>query len=117
MKVRSSLDCSDHKMLEFRILKGGNKEKSRIMTVVQRCAWKNPIGYSPGEKRDPGEGSPTSSRMVLPNKQNIKQRRPAWKTDLLTKVKRKQDMHRRWKEGHVTQENYRDTVQASKRWD
>lgn len=94
VKVRSSLDCSDHKMPGFRILKGGNKAKSRVTTLVQRCAWKNTIGYSSGEKRDPGEfvdseGSSTRSRMVLPNKQNIKQRRPAWKKDLLTKVKHK----------------------------
>lgn len=39
------------------------------------------------------------------------------KKELLTKLKHKQDMHRRQKEGQGTQEKYRDTVQVSKGWD
>lgn len=32
MKVRCSLGCSDHQIVEFRMLREGNKVKSRITT-------------------------------------------------------------------------------------
>ena len=36
VKVRGNLDCSDHEMVEIRILSGGNKAKSRTTTLVFR---------------------------------------------------------------------------------
>jgi len=38
------------------------------------------------------------------------------KKELLTKLGHKQYVHRRWREGQVTQEMYRDTAQVSKGW-
>lgn len=40
VKVRSSLGCSNHKMVEFRILRGRRKAKSRITILVfRRAVW------------------------------------------------------------------------------
>lgn len=36
VKVRSNLDCSNHEMVEIRILSGGNKAKGRTTTLVFR---------------------------------------------------------------------------------
>jgi len=36
MNVRGNLDCSDHEMVDTRILSGGNKAKSRTTTLVFR---------------------------------------------------------------------------------
>ena len=33
VKVKGSLDCSDHEVMEFSILRGGNKANSRITTL------------------------------------------------------------------------------------
>ena len=38
MRVRGSLGCSDHDMVEFRILRGGSRAKSRIVTLDLRRA-------------------------------------------------------------------------------
>ena len=39
-------------------------------------------------------------------------RRPAWLSkDLLVKLKHKREMHRQWKQGHSSWEEYRDTAQ------
>ena len=94
VKIRVSFGCSDHEMVEFRILRGGSKkqdhnpelEESRLQPL-QRFAWKNPMGYSPGEKRGVGElvdiqrSSPPSSRKVYPNKQEIEQKQQEAHTD------------------------------------
>lgn len=36
VKMRSSVGCSDHEIVELRILRGGHKTKSRIMTLDVR---------------------------------------------------------------------------------
>lgn len=38
MKVWDSIGCSDHEIVEFRILRGGSKTKSRIMALDFRSA-------------------------------------------------------------------------------
>jgi len=39
-------------------------------------------------------------------------KRPAWLSrDLLVKLKGTKEMHRQWKQGQITREDYRDTVQ------
>jgi len=38
VKVGGSLSCSDHKMVEFRILRGGGRAVSRIKTLDFRRA-------------------------------------------------------------------------------
>ncbi|KAK4816298.1 LOW QUALITY PROTEIN: hypothetical protein QYF61_014596 [Mycteria americana] len=79
------------------------------------------MGYGPGEKMSPGQlfdfqGSPPSgSGMVHPEmqKSNKGSRRPAWMTrELLTKLRYEQEVYDKWKQGQVTQEEYRDTVQS-----
>lgn len=53
------LACSKHEMVEFRILWGKNKLKCKMTNIDLRrtdhYTTKNPIGYIPGEERDPGE--------------------------------------------------------------
>lgn len=36
VKMRSSVGCSDHEIVELRILRGGHKTKGRIMTLDVR---------------------------------------------------------------------------------
>lgn len=60
VRFRSSLGCGDHEIVEFRSLQGGNEAKrqdhnpgvqeSRVVHV-QMSAWKNPMRYSPRDKR------------------------------------------------------------------
>ena len=38
VKVKGSLGCSDHEIMEFRILREGNQAKSRIITLDFRIA-------------------------------------------------------------------------------
>jgi len=51
VKVEGSLSCSDHKMVEFRILRGGSRVISRIKTLDFRRAnyglFKNLLGGIP----------------------------------------------------------------------
>lgn len=84
VKVGGRLGCTDHEMMQFRILSGRSRAKKQDhnpeleegrLQPVQRFAWKNPVGYSPGEKRDVEElvgmqrsPPPPSSRNVYPNK-------------------------------------------------
>ncbi|KAK4815711.1 LOW QUALITY PROTEIN: hypothetical protein QYF61_006749 [Mycteria americana] len=84
-------------------------------------AWKNPMGYGLRDKKGPRyladiQGSPPpSSGKTHPNKQEISRdsRRPAWMSqELLTKLRLKKEMYKRWKHREVTQEEYRATVQA-----
>ncbi|GAB0192615.1 hypothetical protein GRJ2_001726800 [Grus japonensis] len=73
----SSFGCSHHEMVNFRIVRKGNKTNNSIMILdfrradwrTQGPSWKNPIEDSSESKRGPGEmvdyqGSPASSRMV-----------------------------------------------------
>jgi len=52
MKVKGSLGCNDHAVVEFRILKGGSRVKSNLTTPdfrradrhLQRSTQKSPMG-------------------------------------------------------------------------
>lgn len=88
----SSLRCFHHEMINFRIVRKGNKTNSRITTLESRDfrradwhaqgpAWKSPIEDCSESKRGPGElvdfqRSPPNSRMVHPEEQKVKQRWP-----------------------------------------
>ena len=83
-----SCDCSDHEMVEFRILQGRRRAKSRIATLSFRRAdfgllwdpsgrilWDTvPKRRSIQEELVDFQKSPPSSRLVHPDKQEVKQR-------------------------------------------
>lgn len=65
-KVRGSLGYSDHEMEEFKILRVQRRQQQHLLDYkenqvwpLQRPAWKDPLGYSPGEKRASGEPADT----------------------------------------------------------
>ena len=94
VKVKDSLvtmrwGCSDHEMVEFRILRGRRKVKSNLRMpdlrrvefgLLQVSAWKSPMGCGPGGKAGLRklvniQGSPPpSSRGVQPIKYDIRQK-------------------------------------------
>ncbi|GAB0209103.1 mitochondrial enolase superfamily member 1 [Grus japonensis] len=82
VKVKGSLGCSDHEMVEFRILREGSGTKSKLTTLDFRSAGfgllKDLLGRFPGGKRGPRklvniQGSPSpSSREFHPNKYEVR---------------------------------------------
>ncbi|GAB0185859.1 hypothetical protein GRJ2_001051200 [Grus japonensis] len=91
LKARDYLACSNHEMVEFRIVRGESKTKSRIPNLnlgradFACSACVNPMECGPGENKTPGElvdfqgTSPPGSRMFCPDKQEIRQRwQEAW---------------------------------------
>ena len=62
MKVGGRLGCSDHEMVEFRILRGGSGAISRIKTLVLRRAniglFKGLLGGIPWARALEGRGCP-----------------------------------------------------------
>lgn len=125
MKVEGSPACTDQQMLGFRSLRGGVKTESRSITQALRIPdfgfFSDVLGRVPWVRHWRGERPrkagwylpPLSSRVVHPNEQEVKQKcqGPVWMSKgLLTKLKHKQEMHRRQKRC-VTWEEYRDTVQ------
>lgn len=62
MTVKGSLDCSDHEMVDFRILKGRSKAKRKTTALNLRRAvcglFKDLLGRTPWEmvvERSPGD--------------------------------------------------------------
>lgn len=54
------------------------------------------------------------SRMIHPNKSTKGSKRPAWMNkELLSLLKHKQKIHRRWKNGQATQNEYSEVVRLS----
>lgn len=90
LKAEGRLGCANHEMVSLRIQTGaGGKSKKQDcnpgleegrLWPVQGSAWKNPIGDSCGEQKDPGElvdfqrSLPPSSIVVHPNRHKTKQR-------------------------------------------
>lgn len=87
-------------------------QKSRLWPG-QGSAWKNPMSYSLGKKRVPGElvdfqrSPPASSRLVHPNRQEIKQKQQEACTHGrgdLTELKHYKEAYKRRNLEQVTQE-------------
>lgn len=83
-KTGDSLDCGEHKILEFRILSRGGKEKagSQPQTSINQilCLFGDLLGRIPGKKalvRCPGEQvdfqgpHPPSSETIHPHRQEV----------------------------------------------
>ncbi|KAK4811175.1 hypothetical protein QYF61_019806 [Mycteria americana] len=117
VKVKDSLGCSDHEMVEFKILKGREEEFGLFNDLLGRLPW---------DKALEGRGAQESSlifkdhllqaqeRSIPTNRKSGKNtRRPAWMNKkLLAKLRNKKEAYRGWKQGRVTREEYRNTVQT-----
>ncbi|GAB0176272.1 hypothetical protein GRJ2_000092400 [Grus japonensis] len=128
VKLKGSLGCSDHKMVEFRILRAVRRVHSKLTTLDFRRAdfglFRDPLGRIPWDKALEGRG-PQDSRLIskgqllqaqercIPakRKSGTNTRRPTrMNKELLGKVKHKKEAYRGWKQGQVAWEEYRETV-------
>ncbi|PKU30268.1 glycerol kinase [Limosa lapponica baueri] len=132
VKVRGSLGCSDHEMVEFMILCGRSRAKSRITTLDFRSAdfglFKDLLGGIPWAKALEGREVQESwlifkhhflqaqDRCIPRSKKSGKGgRKPAWMNrELLEKLRWKKKVYRMWKKGLATWEKYRNAVRVCK---
>ncbi|GAB0180661.1 mitochondrial enolase superfamily member 1 [Grus japonensis] len=132
VKLKGSLGCSDHKMVEFRILRAARRAHSKLTTLDFRRAdfglFRDLLGRIPWDKALEGRGAQDSwlifkghllqaQQRCIPTKRKSSKntRRPPWMNkELLGKVKQKKEAYRGWKQGQVAWEKYRETVRAAR---
>ncbi|GAB0177476.1 hypothetical protein GRJ2_000212900 [Grus japonensis] len=132
VKLKGSLGCSDHEMVEFRILRAARRACSKLTTLDFRRAdfglFRDLLGRIPWDKALEGRGSQDSclifkghllqaQERCIPTKRKSSKnaQRPAWMNkEVLGKVKHKKEAFRGWKQGHVAWEEYRETVRAAR---
>jgi len=130
VKVGSSPGCSDHEMVEFRILYGGSRAVSGIKTLDFRRAnfglFKDLLGGIPWGTALEGRGVQESWSLFkhhflhaqdgcipLSKKARRGGRTPAWiNKELLAELRWKRKVHRMWKERQAAWEGYRNVVRA-----
>ncbi|GAB0175916.1 mitochondrial enolase superfamily member 1 [Grus japonensis] len=128
MKAGGSLVCSDHEMVEFRILCGRSRAIIRITTLDFRRAnfglLKDLLGRIPWVRALEGWGVQENWSIFkyhflraqdwfIPKSRKLSKggRRPAWTIkELLEKLKGKKEVYRMWKKRLATWEEYRDVV-------
>ncbi|KAK4828824.1 hypothetical protein QYF61_000881 [Mycteria americana] len=128
VKIGGSLGCSDHALVEFAVLRDMGQAKSKVRTLNFRKAnfqlFKELVNRTPSETvlRDKGAEQicqifkdafyRVQDLSILKCKKSGKEgkRRACMSRDLLVKLKGKNEMHRQWKQGQVTWEEYRDTA-------
>lgn len=127
MKIKSSLGCSDHDRMEFRILRAGQKARpqrwtsgKKTLTSSKICLIKVLWDKALKEGRGSQESLPIFNHHLLQaQEQSISTsrwtskdaRRPAWMSEeLLAECRHIKEVYRRWKQGQVTAEEYRDAV-------
>ncbi|GAB0180745.1 hypothetical protein GRJ2_000539800 [Grus japonensis] len=132
VKLKGSLGCSDHEMVEFKILRAARRVHSKLTTLDFRRAdfgfFRDLLGRIPWDKVLEGRGAQDSwliskghllqaQEQCIPTKRKSGKntRRPAWMNkELLDKVKPKKEAYGGWKRGHVAWEEYRETVRAGR---
>jgi len=120
VKVGGRLGCSDHELVEFRILRGGSRAISRIKTLGLRRAdfalFKELLGGIPWAKALEGRGLHECRSLfkchflhaeercnLLRKKSRKGGRRPAWlNKEFLAEMTWKRKVHGMWKEGQAT---------------
>jgi len=116
VKVGGRLGCSDHEIVEFRILRGGSRAISRIKTLDFKRAnfglFKELLGGIPWARALEGSGVQecwllfkchflhAQERCIPLRKKSSKGgRRPAWlNKELLAEIRWKRKVHGMWKE-------------------
>ncbi|GAB0182749.1 hypothetical protein GRJ2_000740200 [Grus japonensis] len=132
VKIKGSLGCSDHEMVEFKILRAARRAHSKITALDFRRAafglFRDLHGRVPGHKALGGRGAQESwlifkghllqaQEQYIPTKRKSGKNtwRPAWMNkELLDKLKHQKETYTGWKQRQVTWEAYRETVQAAR---
>ncbi|GAB0199287.1 mitochondrial enolase superfamily member 1 [Grus japonensis] len=132
VKLKGSLGCSDHEMVEFRILRAARRARSKLTTLGFRRAdfglFRDLLGRIPWDKALEGRGTQDSwlifrghllqaQERCIPTKRKSSKntKRPPWMNkELLGKAKQKKEAYGGWKQGQVAWEEYRETVQAAR---
>ncbi|KAM6103455.1 uncharacterized protein LJ206_014212 [Theristicus caerulescens] len=132
VRIGGSLGYSDHTPVEFTVLRDKGQVKSIVRTLNFRKAnfqlFEELINRTPWEMalRDKGaeqswqifkDAFHRAQELLIPRckKSGKEGKRPAWLShDLLVKLKGKKRLHRQWKKGLVSWEEYRDTAQLYK---
>ncbi|GAB0210007.1 hypothetical protein GRJ2_003466500 [Grus japonensis] len=132
VKLKGSLGCSDHEMVEFRILRAARRAHRKLTTLDFRRAGfglsRDLLGRIPWDKALEGRGAQDSwlifkghllqaQERCIPTKRKSSNstKRPPWMNkEVLGKVKQKKEGYRGWKQGQVAWEEYRETVRAAR---
>ncbi|GAB0206541.1 mitochondrial enolase superfamily member 1 [Grus japonensis] len=132
VKLKGSLGCSDHKMVDFRILRAARRARSKLTALGFRRAdfglFRDLLGRIPWDKALEGRGAQDSwlifrghllqaQERCIPTKRKSSKttKRPPWMNkELLGKAKRKKEAYGGWKQGQVAWEEYRETVRAAR---
>ncbi|GAB0206749.1 hypothetical protein GRJ2_003140500 [Grus japonensis] len=132
VKIKGSLGCSDHEMVEFKILRAARRAHSKLTTLEFRRAGfglsRDLLARIPWDKALEGRGAQDSwlifkghllqaQERCIPTKRKSSKstKRPPWMNkELLDKVKQKKEAYRGWKQGQVAWEEYRETVRAAR---
>ncbi|GAB0209810.1 mitochondrial enolase superfamily member 1 [Grus japonensis] len=131
VKLKGSLGCSDHEMVEFRVLRAARRVHSKVTTLDFRRAdfglFRDLLGRIPWDKVLEGreaqdswlifKGHLQAQEQCIPTKRKSRKttQRPPWMNkELLGKVKQKKEAYRGWKQGQVAWEEYRETVRAAR---
>jgi len=132
VKLKGCLGCSDHKMVDFKILRAARRAHSKLTTLDFRRAdfglFRDLLGKVPWDKALEGRGAQESWLIVKDHLLQAQQRcipakrksgknakRPAWMNmELLHKLKNKKEIDRGWKQGYVAWEEHRAIVQAAR---
>ncbi|GAB0209462.1 mitochondrial enolase superfamily member 1 [Grus japonensis] len=132
VKLKGSLGCSDHEMVEFRILRAARRAHSKLTTLDLRRAdfglFRDLLGRIPWDRALEGRGAQDSwlifkghllqaQERCIPTKRKSSKntKRPLWMNkELLGKVKQRKEAYRGWKQGQVAWEEYRETVRAAR---
>ncbi|GAB0202834.1 hypothetical protein GRJ2_002749000 [Grus japonensis] len=132
VKLKGSIGCSDHKMMEFRILRAARRACSKLTTLAFSRAdfglFRDLLGRIPWDKALEGSGAQDSwlifkhhllqaQERYIPTKRKSSKttKRPLWMNkELLSKVKQKKEAYRGWKQGQVAWKEYRETVRAAR---
>ncbi|GAB0208014.1 hypothetical protein GRJ2_003267100 [Grus japonensis] len=132
VKLKGSLGCSDHEMVEFRILRAARRALSKLPTLDFRRAdfglFRDLLGRVPWDKAPEGRGAQDSwlifkghllqaQEPCIPTKKKSSKstKRPPWMNkELLGKVKQKKEAYKGWKQGQVAWEEYREIVRAAR---
>ncbi|GAB0203845.1 hypothetical protein GRJ2_002850100 [Grus japonensis] len=132
VKLKGSLGCSDHEMVEFKILRAARRVRSKLTALDFRRAdfglFRDLLGRIPWDKALAGRGAQDSwlifkghllqaQEPCIPTKRKSSKntKRPLWMNkELLGKVKQKKEACRGWKQGQVAWEECRETVRAAR---
>jgi len=119
VKLKGSLGCSDHEMVEFKILTAARRVHSKLAILNFRRAdfglFRDLLGRVPWDKALEGRGAQDgwlifkdhlfqSQERCIPTKRKSDKttRRPAWMNkEVLDKLKHKKEAYREWKQGQV----------------